>query len=67
MKYKYILMLILLNVFSFLTLSSENKETIFKKTDCKNMCCKYSKSAKPVSEDYSLIEFSPINQLITFM
>ena len=67
MKYKYFLMLILFNVFSFLTLSSENKETILEKMDCKKMCRKYNKPAKPVSADYSQIEFSPVNQFLTFM
>lgn len=67
MKYKYFLILVLLNGFSFITLSSGNKETILKNLDCNKMCCKYSKKAKPENKDNSLIQFSPVHQFLIFM
>ncbi|MBK5273376.1 MAG: hypothetical protein JJE22_20430 [Bacteroidia bacterium] len=67
MKYKYFLMLVLLNGLSFITLSSENENAIIKKLDCKKNCCKCSRIVKPVKEDNSMIEFSPIKPFLIFM
>ncbi|MES1217700.1 MAG: hypothetical protein ABUT20_19495 [Bacteroidota bacterium] len=67
MKYKYFVMLVLLTGFSFLRLSSGNKKTIVIDTACKTACGKCKKIAKPVKEDNSIFQFSPLNHFLNFI
>ncbi len=66
MKYKYLVMLVVLTGFSFTRLSSEKIKKIIN-PDCQKTCGKCKQSSKPVKDDNGVIQLSPLNPFLNFI
>jgi len=65
MKYKFLILLVILLGFSFSRFSRDNIKTTISNTECKKALGKCKKSVKPINDDTDIFQLSPLNHFMT--